>query len=113
MADIVYLDFSSGVQRVMNNAKLYVKLLGKFRDDTKFGDLETAFSAGDLDNALSLAHTIKGVAANLSLSELFKQSLELENQLKAKTIDPNQLEILKSVLDATLLEIDKVISENG
>ena len=113
MADIIYLDFSSGIQRVMNNAKLYVKLLGKFRDDTKFGDLQAAIAAGDLDNALSLAHTIKGVAANLSLSELFKQSLELENQLKDKIADPNQLDILKSVLDATLIEIDKVISEHG
>ena len=112
MADVVYLDFAEGVKRVMNNAKLYVKLLTKFKD-TKLDDLEAALAAGELEKAQVAAHTIKGVAANLSLTELFKQSLELETQIKAGTPDPNQMETVKTVMTATLVEVDKVIAENG
>ena len=110
--DVVYLDYADGIKRVMNNAKLYVKLLTKFRNDTKLDDLEAALAAGDMEKAQGAAHTVKGVAANLSLSELFKQSLELETQIKAKSVDPNQIETIKTVFSATLQEVDKVIAEN-
>ena len=111
--DVVYVDFADGIKRVMNNAKLYVKLLAKFKDGTKLDELEAAISAGDLGKAQAEAHTIKGVASNLSLSELARQSLEIENQIKAGTVDPAQMETMKAVFAATLQEADKVIAENG
>ena len=114
MADnVVYVDFDGGIKRVMNNAKLYVKLLTKFKNDTKLDDLETAIAEGDLEKAKAAAHTLKGVAANLSLAELFKQCLELETQVKAGTVDPNQMETVKAVFTATLQEVDKVVAEHG
>jgi len=113
MADIVYVDFDGGVKRVMNNAKLYARLLTKFRNDTKLDDLDAALAAGDLETAQAQAHTIKGVAANLSLTELFNQCLALETQIKAKAVDPNQMETVRTVLGATMTEIEKVIAENG
>ena len=114
MADnVVYVNFNEGVKRVMNNAKLYVKLLAKFKDDTTLGDLETALVAGDMEQAQIAAHTLKGVAANLSLTELFEQCLAMESQIKAGIADTNQLETLKTVFAATLQEADKVIAENG
>ncbi|MDR1858557.1 MAG: Hpt domain-containing protein [Treponema sp.] len=114
MADnAVYLDYADGVKRVMNNTKLYVKLLVKFKNDTKLEGLEAALADGDMEKAQAAAHTIKGVAANLSLSELFRQCLELETQIKANAIDPNQMETVKAVFAATLQEADKVIAEHG
>ena len=111
--NVVYVDFTEGIKRVMNNAKLYIKLLTKFKNDTKLDDLETAIVEGDLEKAQGAAHTIKGIAANLSLTELFKQCLEIETQIKAKAVDPGQMETIKAVFAATLQEIDKVITENG
>ena len=111
--DVVYIDFADGVKRVMNNTKLYTKLLAKFKNDTKLDDLEAAIKAGDLEKARNSAHTLKGLAANLSLAELFKQSLALETQIKAGSADPAQLEVLKTVFATTLQEIEKVITENG
>ena len=111
--DVVYVDFADGIKRVMNNAKLYVKLLTKFRDGTKIDELEAAVAAGDLGKAQAEAHTIKGVASNLSLSELAKQSLELETQIKAGAVEPQQMETIKAVFAATLEEVSKVIAENG
>jgi HPt (histidine-containing phosphotransfer) domain-containing protein len=111
--DAVYIDFDDGVKRVMNNTKLYVKLLNKFKDGTRLDDLEAAVVAGDMERARSAAHTIKGLAANLSLAELFKQSLALETQIKAGAADPAQLNTVKTAFAKTLQEIDKVITENG
>ena len=114
MADnVVYVNFDDGKKRVMNNAKLYVKLLTKFKDGTKLETLEEAVTTGNMEKALVEAHTLKGVAANLSLTELFEQTLAMENQLKAGTMDPNQMETVKTVFFATLTEVDKVIAENG
>ena len=113
MADTVYVNMTEGTARVMNNLKLYVKLLGKFVNDNNLNDLEAALAAGDLVKAQNAAHTIKGVAANLALTELFTQCLALETQIKEKAVDPAQLETVKTVFAATVQEIGKVISENG
>jgi len=113
MADnVVYVDVADGTKRVMNNTKLYIKLLTKFRDDTKLDDLLAALAADNMEKAQDTVHTIKGVAANLSLAELFKQSLELETQIKARSVNPPQIETVKTVFDATLQEINRIISEN-
>jgi len=111
--DVVYIDFADGVKRVVNNTKLYVKFLTKFKNDTKLDELEAAVAAGDMEKARNAAHTIKGLAANLSLMELYKQSLALETQIKGGTADPAQLDTVKTAFAKTLQEIDKVISENG
>jgi len=109
--DVVYIDMAEGIKRVMNNSKLYVKLLVKFKDDKNLIELDEALAAEDLQKAQAAAHTLKGLAANLSLIELFKQSLELETQIKAKSVNPDQVDLLKSVYSQTLAETDKVIAQ--
>jgi len=111
--DVVYIDFADGLKRVVNNTKLYVKLLAKFKSDNKLNDLEAAIASGDMEKARNVAHTIKGVAANLSLTELFKQSLALETQIKGGAADPAQLDTVKTAFAKTIQEIDRIISENG
>jgi HPt (histidine-containing phosphotransfer) domain-containing protein len=114
MADgTVYVNVTEGSSRVMNNIKLYVKLLNKFKNDNNLNDLESALAEGDLKKAQNMAHTIKGVAANLALTELFKQCLELETQIKSGTVNPAQTETVKTTFAATQKEIDRVIAENG
>jgi HPt (histidine-containing phosphotransfer) domain-containing protein len=114
MADnVVYIDFADGIKRVMNNTKLYIKLLTKFKADTNLDILESAIAAGDMEKAKNAAHTLKGLSANLSLTELNKQSLALETQIKTGAADPAQFSAVKSTFARTLQEIDKVISENG
>jgi len=112
MADnVVYVDIADGTKRVMNNTKLYIRLITKFKDDTKLDDLEATFIADDMEKAQELVHTLKGVSANLSLSELFKQSLELENQIKARAVNPLQMETVRTVFNTTLQEINRIVSE--
>jgi HPt (histidine-containing phosphotransfer) domain-containing protein len=111
--DIVYIDISDGVKRVKKKKKLYIRLLTKFREENSFAALEAATAAGDMEKAQEAVHTLKGVAANLSLSELFKQCLKLESQIKAREADPVQIETVKTVFAVTLQEINKVIAEHA
>ena len=113
MADVIYIDEEDGKKRVMNNGKLYAKLLTKFKNDTNLDDLTAFAGAQDWEKAQAAAHTIKGVAANLSLTELFKQSLDVETQIKGKSLNPDSLESLKACFTETLIAVEKVIAQNA
>ena len=113
MADVVYVNEEDGKKRVMNNGKLYAKLLTKFKTDTSLNELIASADAQDWEKAQVAAHTIKGIAANLSLTELFNQSLDVETQFKGKSLNPESLENLKTCFTETLAAIEKVISQNA
>jgi len=109
MADVLYINEEEGKKRVMNNGKLYAKLLTKFKTDTNLNDLVAFAEAQDWEKAQAAAHTIKGIAANLSLTELFNQSLDAETQLKGKSLKSESLENLKLCFSETVAVIEKVI----
>ena len=113
MADPVYINAEEGKKRVMNNGKLYAKLLTKFKNDTNLNDLVVFAEAQDWEKAQGAAHTIKGIAANLSLTELFNQSLDVETQIKGKSLKNESLESLKTCFAETLVQVEKVITENA
>jgi HPt (histidine-containing phosphotransfer) domain-containing protein len=97
----------------MNNTGLYVKLLNKFRIGTDPEELFGSLAAGDYEKARVTIHTIKGVAANLSLQELYKQALDLESQIKAGSVNPGAPEAFRACFDETLRCIDRVITQYG
>jgi HPt (histidine-containing phosphotransfer) domain-containing protein len=113
MGDIVYIDQEDGKKRVMNNAKLYTKLLGKFRDETKIEPIFAALDAGNYEDAQVKTHTLKGITANLSIKELNLRVQELEAQIKAKAVNPETIEGVKSCFAETLVEIDKILAQNA
>ena len=113
MSDVVYINEEEGKKRVMNNSKLYAKLLTKFKNDTNIEDLLTFADAQEWEKAQAAAHTIKGIAANLSLKELFNQSLDVETQIKGKSLKPGSLENFKTCFNETLIHVEKVIAKNA
>jgi HPt (histidine-containing phosphotransfer) domain-containing protein len=110
MADVVYVNEEEGKKRIMNNGKLYAKLLTKFKTDTNLNDLVASADAQDWEKAHAAAHTIKGVAANLSLTELYNQSIDVETQIKGKSLKPESLEKIKACFAETLVQVEKVIA---
>jgi HPt (histidine-containing phosphotransfer) domain-containing protein len=108
---VVYVDQADGLKRVMNNTKLYATLLNKFKAGTKLDELSAAIEAGDMEKAQRAAHTVKGVAANLSLVELYKQVLDLETQIKAGSLNPGVWESVVVCFDKTLASIDGVLAQ--
>jgi len=113
MADVIYVNEEDGKRRVMYNVKLYTKLLTKFKDDVNINDLVAFADAQDWDKAQAAVHTIKGLAANLSLTELFNQSLKVETQIKEKNFTPESMESLKNCFAETLVHVEKVIVQNA
>ena len=76
--------------RLMNNKNLYKKLLDKF--EAGYGDygkqLETAIAAGNFEDVVHLAHTMKGLAGNLGAEDLQAASLEVETLGKKGEASP-------------------------
>jgi HPt (histidine-containing phosphotransfer) domain-containing protein len=107
----IHINLEEGLKRVMNNGKLYAKLLGKFKTDASFADLAEQITAGDLEKAQVSVHTLKGLAANLSLTWLFERTLDLENQIKERALREDALEELKNVYEETLKKADEVIAK--
>ena len=66
------VDFEDAVRRFMGNEALFEKFLGKFAEDTSFQELKACMDAGDCEGAFRAAHTLKGVAGNLSMGRLYE-----------------------------------------
>ncbi|GHU97676.1 hypothetical protein FACS189483_04360 [Spirochaetia bacterium] len=110
---IVYVDQEDGIKRVMNNSALYARLLTKFKANTNLNEIRAALGAADYEQAQVAAHTIKGVAANLSLVELYKQLREVETQIKAGAVAADALDTLDDCFAKTLGAVDTVIAQYG
>ena len=81
------IDYEDGLARFMNNTQLYEKFLLRFLDDTTFPDLLAALDQGDADLAFRAAHTLKGVAGNLSLRGLLAAVEPLVEALRRQSLE--------------------------
>ncbi|MDR0562934.1 MAG: Hpt domain-containing protein [Spirochaetaceae bacterium] len=110
---VVYVDQIEALKRLNQNKTFYVKLLNKFKSDfkSKPDELIAAASSANYGEAQVLAHTLKGTAANLALTELYKQSLEVETQIKGGAVRPESLQDIKACFADTLTAIDMVIQQ--
>lgn len=78
-----YIDTQGAMLRVRGNAKLFKSLLNVFLHDPHFNQLLLQVGRGEYEAAAHTAHAIKGVAANLALTEVFELSRILEGMLRA------------------------------
>lgn len=65
------IDVSAALERFMGNEALLERFLKKFLNDVNYEKLVTAINAGQREDALTAAHTLKGVTGNLAMTELF------------------------------------------
>lgn len=76
------IDYAEAMERFGGNATLFERLALKFLNDPHFGALEEALAAGDAETAYREAHSLKGVAGNLSFTELYEASSRVSDALK-------------------------------
>ena len=100
-----YIDQDSALKRVGGSESLYKRLLSKFIDGNYQAQLEALIASDDIAGATAQAHTIKGVAANLSLLEVNAISLKLEQALKNGEPYQSLVTELRSATEATIEEI--------
>jgi CheY-like chemotaxis protein len=82
-ARLAGFDLADGLRRLKGNRALYGRLLVNFADQHRqtADDIRTALETGDFERACRLAHTLKGVAANLSAYEVQAAAARLERML--------------------------------
>ncbi|MCR5262258.1 MAG: Hpt domain-containing protein [Clostridiales bacterium] len=76
---------AEGLGRCMNNEAFYLRMVGMAVKDNKVEALDAALKRGDLKEAFELAHALKGMCANLSLTPLSVPLSEITEILRAGT----------------------------
>ena len=71
------------LERCLNKPELYEKLLKKVPANVEKLEVQRFFDEGDYQTALANAHTIKGIAGNLSLTPLYTAYTEIVDLLRA------------------------------
>lgn len=115
--ELLGIDMAAGLKRLGGNRSLYQKLLLNFYKD--YHDinekLNDALGNCELETAMRIAHSVKGVAANLSINSLYQASKAVEMVLRAG--DKVSPELLKQFEEAvaevmkTLAAFDKTPEE--
>jgi CheY-like chemotaxis protein len=100
-------DLADGLKRLQGNKKLYRKLLLSFATDYRgaANDIRVALDAKDFERTYSLVHNIKGLAGNLSATDLQASAVSLEKLVKGvekKTPPANELNLRFSELETAL-----------
>ena len=73
------------LKRCVNNEGFYLKLVEKAVLNPAFDQLKEAVEQKDLDRAFELAHSLKGVTANLSLTPLLTPIGAMTELLRNRT----------------------------
>ena len=109
-----YIDMDDALKRIGGNEDFYKKLLERFSSGNHLEELENAIAVNDMYEASRVAHKIKGVAANLSLTRLNVLSKELELIIENGLDHTSKLDEFRDAYGMTMqvisLTTDKVTS---
>jgi CheY-like chemotaxis protein len=77
-------DLNAGLERLQGNRSLYRKLLLDFATNYSgmVGEVREALAAREIDRVHSLVHDLKGVAGNLSATDLLVAAVEMEKLVR-------------------------------
>ena len=76
---------NEALERCMNNEQFYLMLVEKALKDDSLDRLDTALKNGNLDEGFEIAHSLKGVLGNLSLTPLYDVIVEMTELLRSRT----------------------------
>jgi signal transduction histidine kinase/CheY-like chemotaxis protein len=115
LPEIAGVNVADGLNRVAGNRRLYRDLLGQFA--AKQGDaadqISTALETADVKLAERVAHTVKGVAGNLGITEVQSVAQKLEKALRdgEGTVSTVLVEFA-SVMGAQVQAIEKALRDS-
>lgn len=76
------VDYAEAMERFGDNKELYKKIAVKFIDDPHYAGLREALDRNDAEEAYLHAHTLKGVAGNLSFGNLYRAACRVTDALR-------------------------------
>jgi signal transduction histidine kinase/CheY-like chemotaxis protein/HPt (histidine-containing phosphotransfer) domain-containing protein len=103
------LNTVDGLKRAAGNHKLYLKLLRQFSSEqgSSPAEIAAALRSEDIPTAHRLAHTVRGVAANLGATSIQEVAERLEHALRAKSSNSE----VASVLDRFTTVMDDLVTQ--
>ena len=107
------VDTQAGISRVGGNTKLYRKLLFDFASSySSYPDIiRKAIAENNREEAKRFAHTLKGVAGNISANDVYGFTALLEQELS--TDSSGKYEALLKKIDSSLHSINKIVCKVG
>lgn len=103
------LDTEAGVERLMGNRALYLRILARFGNDYRdaAAEIRRALAAHDTVLAQRLAHTLKGASGMIEAPALHAAAQALDDALRGGRRDARPLVLqLEAALAAVLRELD-------
>jgi HPt (histidine-containing phosphotransfer) domain-containing protein len=84
LPEIAGINLADGLRRVAGNRRLYRDLLGQFADKQcdAAAQISAALKGGDQKLAERVAHTVKGIAGNIGISEVQSAARKLEKAIR-------------------------------
>jgi two-component system sensor histidine kinase/response regulator len=109
------LDMKDGLSRVAGNQKLYLKILGQFKEQQgpAVQQIRQALADNDPGLAERIAHSLKGVAGNIGARPVHTAAGDLEKRIRDRA-NPKDLESatqqVESKLEALMNELRAVVT---
>ena len=108
------MDVEAALGRIRGNKVLYNKMLQMFLQGKDFESLEESLAGDDYVRAGEVAHAIKGVTGNLSLTALFEVSTQLMNELRhGDAPDEKTLADYRGLLKKTIQCVEDYLAANN
>jgi len=93
------------LKRMGGNSSLYERMLTKFKDMIKSSSAQMDFDCNNCSDIVEVAHAIKGVSGNLSVTPIYESYSEIVKLLRAE--QPEQAkQILERLLPVQTAIID-------
>lgn len=98
-------DTDQAVSRFLNNEALYQKMLKKLPNSMKGAQVMEEIEHGNIDSAIEIAHTMKGILGNLSITPLYEYYTKIVALLREGNVDE-----AKSILVESLPVEEQVVA---
>lgn len=100
-------DINDALTRFMGNRDLYEKMLKKFPKAVADSPVQNFLNSGDIEEAASNAHALKGVTGNLSLTPLYNNYTEIVNLCRGENVE-KATELLNETLKLQQMFLDRI-----
>ena len=81
--DTLGVNTKEAIARLNNNSAFYAKMLGRLPGELENHEVMSHIENGDLESAVTNAHTLKGLTGNLSLTPLYNAYTDIVALLRA------------------------------
>lgn len=104
------LDIDRGLQLVQNSTRLYQRIFDRFVTSQRnvVEQINKAIASDKRDDAVRMAHTLKGLAGNLSSSKLVELARQLELHLSEKSEYQTELDQIQTLVASICDAIERV-----